>query len=74
VRQPDSNHVESSLSGCAAFVTVMKPADFGQRKIQKLISKSRITDLRNGGQHSYVSARRLFWVIRELQAVANGVL
>src|SRR5664280_1569809 len=44
-----------------------------QRKIQKLISKSRITDLRNGGQHSYVSARRLFWVIRELQAVANGV-
>jgi type II secretory pathway predicted ATPase ExeA len=45
-----------------------------QRKIQKLISKSRITDLRNGGQHSYVSARRLFWVIRELQAVANGAL
>jgi type II secretory pathway predicted ATPase ExeA len=43
-----------------------------QRKIQKLIAKSRITDLRNGGQHSYVSARRLFWVIRELQAVANG--
>jgi len=43
-----------------------------QRKIQKLISKSRITDLRNGGQHSYVSARRLFWVIRELQAVANA--
>ena len=45
-----------------------------QRKIQKLISKSRITNLRNGGQHSYVSARRLFWVIRELQAVANGAL
>jgi hypothetical protein len=43
-----------------------------QRKIQKLISKSRITDLRNGGKYSYVSARRLFWVIRELQAVANG--
>ena len=42
-----------------------------QRRIQKLISKSRITDLRNGGQHSYVSARRLFWVIRELQAVAR---
>ena len=40
-------------------------------KIQKLISKSRITDLRNGGQHSYVSARRLFCVIRELQAVAE---
>ena len=40
-----------------------------QRKIQKLILKSRINDLRNGGQHSYVSARRLFWVIRELQAV-----
>lgn len=38
-----------------------------QQKIQELISKSRITDLRDGGQHSYVSARRLFWVIRELQ-------
>ena len=43
-----------------------------QRKIQKLISKSRITDLRNGGEYSYVSARRLFWVIRELQTVAKG--
>jgi hypothetical protein len=43
-----------------------------QRKFQKLISKSRITDLRSGGQHSYVSAQRLFWVIRELQAVAKG--
>ena len=42
------------------------------RQTQKLIAKSRITDLRNGGQHSYVSARRLFWVIRELQAVAEG--
>ncbi len=42
------------------------------RKIQKLIAKSQITDLRHGGQHSYVSARRLFWVIRELQAVANA--
>ena len=41
------------------------------RKIHKLIAKSRITDLRNGGQHSYVSARRLFWVIRELQTVAK---
>jgi hypothetical protein len=36
-----------------------------------LIAKSRIGDLRNGGQHSYVSARRLFWVIRGLQAVVN---
>ena len=35
------------------------------------ISKSRITDLRDGGQNSYVSARRLFWVIRDLQAVAH---
>ncbi len=41
--------------------------ELSQRKIQKLIAKSRITDLRNGGQHAYVSARRLFWVIRELQ-------
>jgi hypothetical protein len=36
-----------------------------------LISKSRITHLRNGGRHTYVSARRLFWVIRELQAGAG---
>jgi len=43
-----------------------------QRKIQKLISKSRITDHRNGGKYSYVSARRLFWVIWELQAVAHA--
>ena len=42
-----------------------------QQKIQKLISKSRITGLRNGGQQSYVSARRLFWMIRDLQVVAN---
>ena len=47
-------------------------SELSQRGIQKLISKSRIIDLRNGGQHSYVSARRLFWVIRELQAVANS--
>src|SRR5271166_6901096 len=40
-----------------------------QQKIRKLIAKSQITDLRNGGKHNYVSARRLFWVIRELQAV-----
>jgi DNA transposition AAA+ family ATPase len=42
-----------------------------RHKIQKLIAKSRITDLRNGGRHTYVSARRMFWVIRELQAVAG---
>jgi hypothetical protein len=36
-------------------------------KIQRLISRSRITDLRNGGRHTYVSASRLFWVIRDLQ-------
>ena len=34
--------------------------------IRKLIAKSRITDLHHGAKHSYVSARRLFWVIREL--------
>ena len=45
--------------------------ELSQRKIQKLIAKSRITDLRNGGKHDYVSARRLFWVIRELQAVCQ---
>ena len=28
----------------------------------------RITDLRNGGRYMYVSAKGLFWVIRELQA------
>ena len=43
-----------------------------QRKIQKLIAKSRITDLRNGGKYNYVSARRLFWVIRELQAATGN--
>jgi hypothetical protein len=47
-------------------------SELSQRKLQKLISKSRITGLRNGDQHSYVSAQRLFWVIRELQAVANS--
>ena len=42
-------------------------------QIRKLIAKSKIADLRNGGQHTYVSARRLFWVIRELQAaVVSG--
>ena len=40
-----------------------------QPNVQKLIAKSRITDLRHGGRHTYVSARRLFWVIRELQTV-----
>jgi DNA transposition AAA+ family ATPase len=39
-----------------------------EQKVQRLIAKSRITDLRHGGRHDYVSARRLFWVIRELQA------
>ena len=43
-----------------------------QGKVRKLISKSKITDLRQGAQHTYVSARRLFWVIRELQATAVG--
>jgi DNA transposition AAA+ family ATPase len=43
-----------------------------QQKIRKLIAKSQITDLRNGGKHNYVSARRLFWVIRELQVTAKG--
>ena len=45
-------------------------------QIRKLIAKSQITDLRNGGEHNYVSARRLFWVIRELQAgvvTAKGI-
>jgi DNA transposition AAA+ family ATPase len=41
-------------------------------KIQRLIAKSRITDLRHGGRHDYVSARRLFWVIRELQTGLKG--
>ena len=45
---------------------------FSEPKIQRLIAKSRITDLRNGGSHDYVSARRLFWVIRELQAALKG--
>jgi hypothetical protein len=55
----------------AAIVRSEQGLGLSQQKVQKLISKSRITDLRNGGKYSYVSARRLFWVIRELQAVAN---
>jgi type II secretory pathway predicted ATPase ExeA len=69
-------HAGQALPGiseeeAAAIVHSELGLGLSQRKIQKLISKSRITDLRHGGQHSYVSARRLFWVIRELQAVAN---
>jgi type II secretory pathway predicted ATPase ExeA len=70
-------HAGQALPGiseeeAAAIVHSELGLGLSQRKIQKLISKSRITDLRNGGQHSYVSARRLFWVIRELQAVTNA--
>jgi hypothetical protein len=70
-------HAGQALPGiseeeAAAIVHSELGLGLSQRKIHKLISKSRITDLRNGGQHSYVSARRLFWVIRELQAVANA--
>jgi DNA transposition AAA+ family ATPase len=70
-------HAGQALPGiseeeAAAIVHSELGLGLSQRKVQKLISKSRITDLRNGGQHSYVSARRLFWVIRELQAVAKG--
>jgi hypothetical protein len=69
-------HAGQALPGisedeAAAIVHSELGQGLSQRKIQKLIAKSRITDLRNGGQHSYVSARRLFWVIGELQAVAN---
>jgi hypothetical protein len=67
-------HAGQALPGiseeeAASIVHAELGSELSQRKIQKLISKSRITDLRNGGQHSYVSARRLFWVIRELQAI-----
>jgi len=55
----------------AAIVHSELGSELSPGKIQKLISKSRITDVPNGGQHSDVSARRLFWVIRELQAVFN---
>ena len=70
-------HAAQALPGiseqeAAAIVHSELGFELSQRKIQKLISKSRITDLRHGGQHSYVSARRLFWVIRELQAVTKG--
>ena len=41
-------------------------------KVRKLIAKSQITDLRHGGHHNYVSARRLFWVIRELRAALRN--
>ena len=70
-------HAGQALPGisddeAAAIVHSELGLGLSHRKIQKLISKSRITDLLNGGKYSYVSARRLFWVIRELQAVANG--
>src|SRR5580704_6149116 len=45
--------------------------ELSESQVRKLISKSRITDLHQGAKHSYVSARRLFWVIRELQAATN---
>ena len=61
-----------SEEGAAEIVHSELGLGLSQTKIQRLIAKSRITDLRNGGQHSYVSARRLFWVIRELQAVVSG--
>ena len=69
-------HAGQALPGisedeAAAIVHYELGVRLSQPKIQRLIAKSRITDLRNGGQHSYVSARRLFWVIRELQSVAN---
>lgn len=60
------------MEEAAAIVHSELGLGLSQWKVQKLISKSRIKDLRNGDQHCYVSARRLFWVIRELQAVANG--
>ena len=70
-------HADQTLPGISkeeAVTIVHSELGLGltQRKIQKLISKSCITDLRNGGKYSYVLARRLFWVIRELQAVADG--
>ena len=70
-------HAGQALRGisedeAAEIVHAELGVELSQQKIQELISKSRITDLRDGGRHSYVSARRLFWVIRELQAVANG--
>src|SRR5580658_7511848 len=65
-------HAGQSLPGisedeAAEIVHSERGVRLSQQKIQRLISKSRITDLRNGGKYSYVSARRLFWVIRELQ-------
>jgi DNA transposition AAA+ family ATPase len=68
-------HAGQALPGISddeAANIVHSELGLSQRKIQKLIAKSRITDPRNGGRHSCVSARRLFWVIRELQAVAHG--
>ena len=62
ISEPEATEiVQSELAG-----------QLSQRKIRKLITKSQITDLRHGGKHSYVSARRLFWVIRELQMIIKS--
>lgn len=67
-------HAGQSLPGisdeeAAQIVRAEMSRQLSESQIQKLIAKSRITDLHHGAKHSYVSARRLFWVIRELQAV-----
>lgn len=67
-------HAGQSLPGisdeeAAAIVQSELGQQLSERQIRKLISKSQITDLHQGAKHTYVSARRLFWVIRELQAV-----
>ena len=70
-------HAGQSLPGiseqeAAEIVQSELGGQLPQQKMRKLIAKSQITDLHNGGKHSYVSARRLFWVIRELQGTTKN--
>lgn len=39
-------------------------------KMRKLIKKCRVSDLHHGGEYNYVSARRLFWALRDLKHAA----
>ena len=70
----DELHAEPHAPAPSAELLVTRQQTESLQSSSTLGDKAEIplTDLRNGGQHTYVSARRLFWVIRELQTVAKG--
>ncbi len=49
-------------------------SDYPLSKVSKLIKKCRVADLRKGTEHSYVSARRLFWALRDLKVSSSSRL